>query len=98
MAVERNTVNAKFVHFGANNMCEKSFVSIETFYHAVVTRLLRCGIAIAIIMQLALIYLMNPDKGGNIALEGHKYTSLTPFFGLNLPHWPCGFCYFESLW
>ncbi|MDG1376219.1 MAG: cytochrome b/b6 domain-containing protein [Yoonia sp.] len=44
--------------------------------HALLTRMLHGGLAIAIIVQLASSQFMSPDKGGNTAFEVHEYAGL----------------------
>lgn len=60
-------------------MSDTSTMSAETSRHAIATRFLHGGLAIAIILQLASSQFMNPDKGGNTAFEVHEYAGLTAF-------------------
>ncbi len=60
-------------------MTETSSHPTEPCRHALATRLLHGGLAIAIIIQLASSQFMNPDKGGNTAFEIHEYAGLAAF-------------------
>lgn len=50
-----------------------------TSRHALRTRLLHGGLAIAIVLQLASTQFMNPDDGGNTAFSVHQYVGLSAF-------------------
>lgn len=60
-------------------MTETSTLPTEPSRHAIATRLLHGGLAIAIITQLASSQFMNPDHGGNAAFEVHEYAGLAAF-------------------
>ncbi|MFT6676024.1 MAG: cytochrome b561 [Sulfitobacter sp.] len=60
-------------------MSVTSSITAETSRHALATRMLHGGLAIAIIMQLVSSQFMNPDKGGNTTFEVHEYAGLTAF-------------------